>query len=131
MPDFKTCMDNARVANGGDLSDKEADELIRRYNAHVGALGAAGHADPHSGALSAVVSELKAGAAKKQADAAAAIAVRDEMLAYAQTHRNSAGSADIMDAFLNVFHNIGFGAGRVGLSRGLARQVQSHRRQGR
>ena len=116
MPDFATCINNARQANGGDLSDKEAEELIRRYNAHVGALNAAGHADPHGAGLAAVVSELKDSAAKKQADAAAAVAVRDEMLGYAQTYRDSSGNANIQDAFLNVLHNIGFGAGRVGLA---------------
>lgn len=101
---FKDCIASAK--SQGVLSQEEADDLIRRYEAHVGAN--AKTADPRGAegaAKDALAAELSDEAARKKALAGLSAAKTKDLAEFAAAYRGPDGKADVRAAFEGVLEN--------------------------
>lgn len=106
---FRDCILSARAQ--GALTAEEADDLLRRYQAHRDERAAAGHADPEAAAKAALAASLDEDAARAKWHADLTEAKRGEILENAQDFRGRNGAAHVYEAMmrhLEHFGNAGF-----------------------
>ncbi len=102
---FRDCINSAR--DQGALTPDEAEELIRRYEAHVGANRGTDHPGGAEGAAKeALAKEVSDAAARKEFLADLAAAKADEIRAYLEDYRDLAtGDPDVLRAAKALLEN--------------------------
>jgi hypothetical protein len=101
---FHDCIRSA--VDQGALTPDEADDLIRRYDAHVGANRATEHpGGPEAAAKEALAKDLAEAAARKERLAALAADKADALAAHLEAYRGPDGAPDVLAAALGVIEN--------------------------
>ena len=101
---FRDCIFSAR--DQGALSAEEADDLIRRYEAHVGANKATDHpGGPEGAAKDALAKEIDDAALRKERLAELAAAKADEIAGFLEEYRDASGRPDVLRAAKALLEN--------------------------
>lgn len=103
---FRDCIMSARAQ--GALTAEEADDLIRRYQAHRDERAAAGHADPDVAAKTALASMLDEEAARAKWHAELTEAKQGEIREDLETFRGRDGNPHVYEALMRKLEHFGF-----------------------
>lgn len=103
---FKDCIQAAR--DQGEIDQQQADDLLRRYEAHRRARAAAGDVNPETAAKDALARELDDSAKRTQFIARLADAKRAEIAGHLRSYRDADGKADVFEAAMRLLENYGY-----------------------
>lgn len=106
MAGFKDCIRSAQEQ--GAISKEEADELIRRYEAHAATLRAAGAPDPNAAAKNALAASLDAEAARAKMLAQMGAEKRGAIAEHLHAYRGPDGKPDVYEASMRLLEHYGF-----------------------
>lgn len=103
---FRDCIATSVAAQ--EIDQKQADDLLKRYDAHRRARAAAGDLDPDAAAKDALAREIDDSAARSKFIAQLSQQKRGEIAAYLRDFRDVDGKADVFEASMRLLENFGF-----------------------
>lgn len=101
-----SCLTNS--VNAGEITQLQADDLLRQYNTHVAAFAAAGNVNPNAAAQTALAQQLTNAAARTRYLANLSMQARDRIADHLRNYRGVDGKADVFEAAMRLLENHGY-----------------------
>lgn len=103
---FADCIRTA--VSAGEINQQQADDLVRRYEAHRDARAAAGDRAPDEAAKAALAKDLDDAAARQKALARLSQQKHDEIRSYLRSYVGPDGKSDVFEASMRLLENYGY-----------------------
>lgn len=101
-----SCLTNS--VNAGEITQLQADDLLRQYNTHVAAFAAAGNVNPNAAAQTALAQQLNNAAARTRYLANLSAQKRTEIATHLRSYTGVDGKADVFEAAMRLLENHGY-----------------------